>query len=161
MTRREKLVEVLLLVAANADDQIASFPEFVVVPDEVALALDDILSMYADGELEGDVGVIAAQGIRKLDEQFTALGGPGDFWSEPAMRSDPAWQSTRDQARSILATQAVALRSPRISWNTYVSVDDVPPSASQSSSAPMRGETSGQWLWRKWQAVRLTLARWL
>ncbi len=110
------LVSSVQLLAADYEEQVATLPDFVHVPDELALNFDDVWVLVPQIRAAGLLDESAAA---QLEELHQSLGGLAD-WTLDALRNDPRWATIREQARAALA----AMHEPRgpidLSWGSYV-----------------------------------------
>jgi hypothetical protein len=97
----EQLIDVLELLAADADQQIASLPDFVVVTDELALLFSDAVLVARSGpHLMSTSTWTAVEDLSAMLERMSAVPA---LWSDDALRGAPEWSRVRSDARSILA----------------------------------------------------------
>jgi hypothetical protein len=95
----QRLVETLKLMACSADAQLAAFPDFVVVADEIALAFDDELHAI-------DLAACAPEvrdRLGAIDRALSAMSGDSSLWTADALRTSGAWQSLRSSAAELVA----------------------------------------------------------
>ena len=114
---RQSTLEALQLLAAPADTQLAHFPEFACVTDELALDFDHWREVYL-GAFAEDLSPYQIECFDQIAARFQALseGGPAfqeDFWTDEALRSSPEWERIRRIARRLLAALDWAIEPPR------------------------------------------------
>lgn len=93
----------LQALARPAGEQVASFPDFVCVGDELVLDLDDALR---NAGREGH-GPEPDGALRALDDYISALSGPPNeaFWlEERPLFEDQRWERIRALAKTALAS---------------------------------------------------------
>jgi hypothetical protein len=120
-----ELVEALQLLAAPADQQVAAFPSWVVIADEVALTWDNA---YRGFQLRDQADTAkwdqVREDLRSLDSK---VGNPAPEhpaqWSVVALKTSVGWQDVRKAARAILARQGIPLRPPDSQRDNYVRID--------------------------------------
>lgn len=96
----ERLIAVLTLLAADADQQIAALPDFVVVTDELALLFsDEVLVARPGASLMSASTWMAVEG---LGASLTRMSAVPSLWNDGALRCAPEWARIRSDARSIL-----------------------------------------------------------
>ena len=97
----EQLQWATFAIAQPAAGQIALFPDFVVVADELALEWESALRRI---DLEGDA-ITGDQraAIRTLDTFMSSISGRENerFWTDEALRDAPEWRRMRDMAADI------------------------------------------------------------
>ena len=99
------LVDSLRLAALPADRQIEALPDFVHVPDEVALVFDDAWALMPQLEEAGLVSPEQRRAIEPLSDLYDEMSIAGDresLWTIEAMRSDARWDRSRERAREAL-----------------------------------------------------------
>jgi len=117
-----RLVEPLVLLANDADTQLAMLPHFVHRPDELALIFDDCF-VFLDTLVEsGLVNDTDAESLRALDQHFAAMSGQENAqrWTDDAVRNAPEWAIVRESSRSILQNMGREIAQPQIDWVTFV-----------------------------------------
>lgn len=83
--------------------QVALFPSFAVVGDELALSFDDALRSFRASAPEASPAQLAS--LEQLDDCLNELSRSQDeaFWIEPmALAVDPGWQRVRGLAQAAL-----------------------------------------------------------
>ena len=120
---REQLMQSLQLVAADADVQIAALPEFVSIPDEIALIFDHCYQ-FADQLLAAHLLTPAQQkNLNEIDALFSNMTDALDkkeLWSIKGLMRDSRWATVRSQARATLASFGVLPAKPDVSWMKFV-----------------------------------------
>jgi len=123
MTPKEQydlLIGSVLLVAASADEQVSTLPDFVVVTDEVATTFGDAFLLVPQLERAGLVSSEAASALRELDEYFESM-PDDDRLADPASLHDhPFWEEARRLATDALAKLGEAKRPPKLPGTTWV-----------------------------------------
>jgi hypothetical protein len=88
-------------VALDARDQMAQFPPFVAVADELALDLNHWTDVCRACEyVEGEI----VEQLVEIDALLAGMGGPkqAERWTPEGLASDHGWQRARDMARNAL-----------------------------------------------------------
>ena len=122
MDNSEQLMRALQILAAPAEAQIAHYPDFVVVGDELALDFEDACRQFlpdASGLTEEQRRSIAA-----LDMFLEELSGHDNerFWLDrSALRKDERWCEIRAKAAEVLDAFGWPHEVPPRSDATYVS----------------------------------------
>lgn len=112
------LVQCLKLIALPAEKQIQVLPDFVLVPDEIALGFDDVYLMIPqiDG-LISDHGLIL---LKELDQLFEEMSEEPLFWSLEYFESGDLWKKVRLLARSILEDLREPVDMPNLEYIEWV-----------------------------------------
>lgn len=102
-------IEALRLVALDCKSQQAALPQFVFVPDEIALLFHD--ELVAAGPVRTQPDLIA------IDDRFSVVSdlGPG-IWTERQMCSSSEWSEIRELARQALLDRGLSPRPPDLGW---------------------------------------------
>ncbi len=96
--RREMIVNALRLVALPTEKQVAALPDFVHVPDEIALIYDDAFRLVPELQAAEVLMPSQADALHELDRKFTAMTDAPDeetVWTLEAMQSDERWNDAR------------------------------------------------------------------
>jgi hypothetical protein len=101
----EMLRQALLALAAPPDEQVARFPAFVAVADELALDFDDALAVLTspDAAWTGGAGQRAA--LDAVDSLLEDMSRRHDetLWTVEALQERPEWRRVRRLAAAALA----------------------------------------------------------
>jgi hypothetical protein len=114
------LVEALKLTAAEADMQIRSLPDFVVVTDEIALNFDDVF-IYKDELLREkliseEVSVL----LDKIDKKTEFMSDNKVGWALEELKNSDHWKEIRGISRKILSLLGEEPGAPDLGWITYI-----------------------------------------
>lgn len=118
------VIDALQMLAADGKDQIAAFPSFVVVADEIACNLNDaLLLLQQDADTSG-LPATVLETIERIDCDFDELSGKTDpaFWTEEALMNDIRWHRFRLAARELLKSLNVPRAVPWIDPSSYAAV---------------------------------------
>ncbi len=118
----EMLLNATRLLASDADVQEKTFPDFVQVPDELALNFDDAFRLSDQLEASGYLTrqqVEALERVDKLLEEMTNR-HESSLWTLESLRANPDWQAIRAEARSALGVLGVGMGPPSSEGITYV-----------------------------------------
>jgi|GEM_PF-4659103 len=114
------LIDAVRLVASDYSQQVAVFPNFVCVPDEIA-------SIYGDAYLaarhivpDSEPRPTVSRALAELDEQFDQMSKDSELWTLEALSNQPEWENSRATARRILSELNEALVPPTLDWITFV-----------------------------------------
>lgn len=116
----DELRRTVQALAQDAELQVASFPDFVCIGDELVMEFGDALDAFRRSNPAADHRMAA---LSALDAHIDALSGAvdEDFWWDPArLRTDGAWERTRQLARAVLAAFGWPLDAPPRNGAIYV-----------------------------------------
>ncbi len=113
---REIMIRALQVVATDAAGQIALFPSWVCIPDEIALTFHDARLLFEGYCAEEGPPAEVLSMVMALDATLKALSGTRnqDFWTLEALREDIRWQHIREEATRILQALGAPPGPPRI-----------------------------------------------
>jgi hypothetical protein len=117
-TKFAYLLQVIQLAAADYEIQIQSFPNFVHVPDEIAILLADSIFILDEPGLPelAKTGVIDK--IRELDQYFINL--PKEKFTFDALQTSQDWEKARQVAKSILDELGLEKEKPNLDWVKFI-----------------------------------------
>jgi len=118
----ERLIQAVQLLASNYETQVSSFPDFVHVPDEVALIYSDCF-LLADQIAEcGLLNKPQLIKLRELDNALRKMSSKGneEVWTCEALKTSPEWQNIRSLASDVLSILERSKQQPDLSWLVYV-----------------------------------------
>jgi hypothetical protein len=119
----EGLVDALRLAAIPAAEQVKTLPDFVHVPDEVALLYDDafrLVPQIREAELIEDDQVEVLAELDQLFEEMFAAADQDQLWTVEAMSVDERWKRSRQIATNALAALGRSVGPPRLEGITWV-----------------------------------------
>ena len=104
-------------LAQGAARQRLLYPEFVSVPDELALEFEEHYSAFL-GCKDGLADQAQIRALERLDRMLESMSGPSnlEYWENTALDSNPAWNEVRILAKQVLKAMG---------W------DDTPPPSSR------------------------------
>lgn len=116
------LVNAARLLASDADVQQRAFPDFVQVPDELALNFGDAFRLIHQLEASGHLTRQQAEALERVDKLLREMTNrhESSLWTLESLRVSPAWQALRAEARSALAALGVGMGPPSTEGITYV-----------------------------------------
>lgn len=97
-----KIVEALQIIAAPYDKQIAIFPTYVCVPDEIALTFEDAMLHVGELQQEGLIEQVQIEKLKELARKFDSLVGENE-WSLSALKDTKKWKCIRKKAKILLS----------------------------------------------------------
>ena len=120
---RIRLVQSLQLLALPADEQIASLPSFVHIPDELALIYENAFEVVR--QFPDDLAIELLLVLDAIDLQTSFMtdlyqDGDLDVWTHDAIRHHKAWQIVRLLARTALMLMDEPVDKPSLDWMTYI-----------------------------------------
>ena len=113
---RQKLIEVLTLAAADADTQISVFPDFVHIPDEIALVISNAAKYVPITQEDKDILEV----FKEIDETLLEYAGQENFWTIENLQNGYVWQKIRLIARSKLKELNIPESIPNLFWLQYM-----------------------------------------
>jgi hypothetical protein len=119
----EMVVDALRLAALPADQQVSVLPDFVHVPDEIAMTYDDawvLVPQIKEAKLLNDEQYEA---LARLDRHFEEMVSATDgdpLWTIEAMQVDDRWAKSRQLAEDALRALGRAPEPPHLSGITWV-----------------------------------------
>jgi hypothetical protein len=114
----DQLVQVVQLIALDCQTQIQSFPEFVHVPDEIALVLADAcLLIDSQVSLTSQETDFIAK-AKQLDTYFANLSK--DKFTVEALCTSPDWDKAREFAQAMIASLGLERKKPDLSWLKFM-----------------------------------------
>lgn len=114
------LIQVLRLIASTSDIQIASFPQFVNVADEIALSYNDIYLLVPLLKKEGLISPVACNILMQIDELFDTMSQNKSIWNVDALENDKYWQKSRYLALSILKELKESYDKPNLGFINWI-----------------------------------------
>ena len=115
-----ELVQILKLIALSPEKQIQILPDFVDVPDEIALAYDDIYLMIPQIVKEKVISIRIHKLLEDLNQLFNDMSGNTFFWSMEYFKNGESWKNIRQLASSILEKLDEANDIPNVGFIQWV-----------------------------------------
>jgi hypothetical protein len=115
-----RMIEVLKLLAADYQIQISSFPNYVQIPDEIALSFEDV---YIFSNNLKDSGMINEEQKAKLDYlniQLDEMSENKSLWGLESLKEAQEWQEIRKLAVELIMLLGKTLERPDLSWLTFI-----------------------------------------
>lgn len=110
------LIQVLRLVASEANVQIESFPQYVNVTDEIALLYSDIYSLVPQLV---DAGLILSQHLailNRIDNLFEVMSNDETLWNLERLEDNASWKQSRLLAFEALMELNVSYEKPNLDF---------------------------------------------
>ena len=111
----------LQALAADADLQLARFPDFVCKPDELALDFDDALLLVRSCQ-QIELAPEQARALAAVDALLARMSGAANaaLWTEAALRERVEWAEVRAAAAAALLALGYPIEPPPPTDNIYV-----------------------------------------
>lgn len=115
---KNKIIEVIRLLASSSEIQLRLFPDKVEKSDEIYFTFDEIAS-YVDKSNLINSSIIL--GIKELYRAFDNVGN--SLWNDEAVTSSAEWETIRIIANNILSENDIVYKIPRLYWikDIYIS----------------------------------------
>lgn len=110
------LIQVLRLVASEANVQIESFPQYVNVTDEIALLYSDIYSLVPQLV---DAGLILPQHLailNRIDNLFEVMSNDETLWNLERLEDNTSWKQSRLLAFEALMELNMSYEKPNLDF---------------------------------------------
>jgi hypothetical protein len=117
-TKLYYVVQVLQLAALECSEQIKSFPNFVAVPDEIAVTLNDTILAFEHSDEVAELDSTVFERIKKLDQYYD--NPEKDEYNVESLCHSPRWNLSRKMAKEILAMLGQSATKPDLSWMRFI-----------------------------------------
>ena len=111
-----RVIEIAILLACDGKTQIESFPNFVHVPDEIALELDETMNLLRNSDFNKE----KYNYLKLINIIFSSKAGNTHFWTIECILSGKEWKEIRDIATRGLVELGIGMRKPNLFWISYV-----------------------------------------
>lgn len=118
-----KVTQALQLLAADYETQIAALPDFVHVPDELALVYDECVPFIHQLIETGLLTTDQAEKLQELQKVLDSMSNQASLWTPSALERSSEWQQVRARACAFLRLIEVPQQPPDLSWIRYVRGD--------------------------------------
>ncbi|WP_372999857.1 hypothetical protein [Lutispora sp.] len=116
----EMLVESIQLLAAGYTIQASVLPDYVHIPDEIALTFDDTYifaeNLVKDNLINKEVKN-ELDNLNSLLEQMSSL---KELWTMDSLEAAEAWQNVRELATGVLKMLGIEKQKPNLFWLEFV-----------------------------------------
>lgn len=116
----DMLLQSIQLLAAPYEQQVRALPNFVHVPDEIALTFNDTYVFVDDLKKEGLITAAQEVKLEQMDVLLDQMGQDEDIWTCEALQVSPQWEEMRKLATSILASFRASKQFPDLFWLQYI-----------------------------------------
>lgn len=122
-----RLIESLKLLGSGVEIQESSFPNYVHIPDELAIIFHDALVIAKQEDLVKWFNKEQILGLEEIDEIFENMNSQPEFWTLEGMKTNPIWQDIRISAQKILKEKDISSQElPNLFWlDFFKSKDDL------------------------------------
>ena len=114
------LLQSLQLLATDYEQQVKAFPEYVHVPDEIALTFDDTYALIDSLKQDGLITATQNEKLRQIDTLLEKMSQDENAWTCEALRTLPQWEDVRRLARETLKAFHTPPQNPDLFWLHYV-----------------------------------------
>ncbi|MEO8275762.1 MAG: hypothetical protein ABI639_06050 [Thermoanaerobaculia bacterium] len=116
------IVAALQALAAEPEVQVDLFPDFVVVPDELASTYSDAYGMVDKLFREGLVSPAQANALASVEAVLERMSQGGDkgLWTVEGLRLRDEWRVVRSKALSALQELDIPPEAPSLAGTSYV-----------------------------------------
>lgn len=112
-----KLVKSLRLVASPFDIQIKSMPDFVVIPDEIALTFYDSYLLTNRLKEENLISARSFDLLSELNTLFDEMSNNQMLWDLDSLRNNENWNRCRNMALQILDELGENYDTPNLDYH--------------------------------------------
>jgi hypothetical protein len=120
----EILVDALRLAAAEPETQIKSLPDFVHIPDEIALNFDDAYIYKKELLIENRISAEMAELLDEIHKESDFMSDNKVGWKIEDLSSSHHWKKIRETAKKLLHMMGEEIQPPKLDWVSYYGVSD-------------------------------------
>jgi len=120
ISHMDMLLQSLQLLAADYEQQVKAFPEYVHVPDEIALTFDDTYALVDSLKSEGLVTSVQDNKLKQIDMLLETMSHDENVWTCEVLRTSSQWEEVRRLARETLRAFHTPRQNPNLFWLHYV-----------------------------------------
>ncbi len=115
-----QLVQAIQLLAADYEAQIKQLPDFVHIPDELALIYSESVLLAEQIARTSLITQDQVAKLRELDLALEDMSREKSLWTLEAVRNSAEWQRIKSMAKDLLALLNQQVHPPDLSWIKYV-----------------------------------------
>lgn len=118
-----RMIETLKLLACGYEDQKASLPDYVHLPDELVISFSEAYLLFeqvVDAGLVSQDQIEKVQAVEALFDTMQKNRAVDDPWTYEAVQSGENWRRVRALAQDALGAFGVTELHHNLSWATYV-----------------------------------------
>jgi hypothetical protein len=110
----DRFIQCLQLVASDPEEQISLFPDFVDIPDEIALEYNHRLTWLNQNYSEKLINEEEINKLKQIDDLFTrmSLDKSINYWDLKALRNASEWELARNMAKEVLNSLGIKKTQP-------------------------------------------------
>ncbi len=116
----DRLLEVIRLLACEADVQIGSFPDGINVTDEIAILFEECYRSSDYLRLEGRISAHVKLELDDTNLKFKKMSKQHMLWSNSSLAESEEWLRIRRNARDILELMGADYKVPSLFWLQFV-----------------------------------------
>lgn len=115
----KRLVKSLQLIALPFEKQTKVLPEFVCLPDEIALIFDDMYRLVLDGD-NTEFSTNTKKNLKLLDTLFEEMSKNKSLWTLSSLENSRDWEKSRDIAKLVLNELREPVSMPELDFLNFV-----------------------------------------
>jgi hypothetical protein len=117
--RFNMLLQSLQLLAASYEQQLQAFPDFVHVPDEIALIFEDVCLFLDEIAHKGLITLFQKVTIEQLNKALDQMSEDKELWTLSSLQTSPQWENIRYMANGLLESLHESKHNPQLFWLHY------------------------------------------
>jgi hypothetical protein len=115
------IIESLQLLAADPETQIQSLPEYVHIPDEIALIFSDTFLLIYQNKDSLFLSDSQFQKLTEIDKYLNEMSEENhQIWTLEAIKENDKWKKLRKMALEILRSLNIKKQNPNLYWIKYI-----------------------------------------
>ncbi len=114
------LVQSLQLLAAEYEEQMNALPEFVDIPDEIALTFSEVYLLVENLDKDGLMTTSQKTELAHVDGVLEQMSKKEDAWTLNALKTSSEWEDMRLLSSNALKDFGIPKQSPDLFWLQYV-----------------------------------------
>lgn len=114
------LLQALRLVASSSNVQISVMPNFVNIPEEIALIYNDAYLTLTQLQNQNLIPKEALEILKKIDELFEKMSKDPSLWTLDILENDKNWRLSRDLDKSVLKSLHERYDKPNLDFIHWV-----------------------------------------
>lgn len=118
--RLDRLIQAIQLLAGDYETQVKAFPEFVHIPDELALIYDECMLFAADLAHSKLISERYLEQLQMINQFINQMSNDPSLWTLEALKYRSEWSRLRVLARELLSLLGIPQQAPDLSWLTYI-----------------------------------------
>jgi len=103
---KDKLLQYLIMnlkiVSAKFEEQVECFPEFVVIPDEIAINYGEAFLLFEYEDFSDRLSENVIKKIRDIRMTFSRMSSDKSIWNIESLEKHPMWEKQRKAAQEVL-----------------------------------------------------------